>query len=110
MHPGTLLVLSLLGWLLAACSTDPKTGVVDVNSLQTSARFEHRTQARSDGKTMLIVTPRTGVGQDATIVANEAQAYAERHVSQVCPKGYDFYGHAALFSRKGERTFVFQCR
>lgn len=101
-----LLLLALLA-SPSGCSTDPDTGAV---VLQRSIKFEHRTQARSDGKTMLIVAPVEGVVRDRALVDQEAQTYAETVVKRTCPSGYDFYGHAALMSRKGERTFVFQCR
>lgn len=113
MRPAQLLkntALLSLSLAIANCSADPKTGTVSSKSLQSAIRFEHRTQARSDGKTLLIVTPVSGVVQDRTIIEREAQTYAEAQASRACPGGYDFYGHVALMSRKGARTYVFQCK
>jgi hypothetical protein len=89
---------------IAGCSTDPRD-----RSFVTGTRFEHRTQPRSDGKTTLIVTPVAGVVRDEMIISQEAQSYAEAFAHRTCPKGYNFYGAAALYMRRGERTFVFQC-
>ena len=108
--PFAIVVLLSITLTIANCSTDPKSGVVDTKSLMSGIRFEHRTERRSDGKTLLVVTPASGVAQDRAIIEREAQTYAEAHASRTCPTGYDFYAHAALMSRKGERTFVFQCK
>lgn len=111
MHPSLpLKVLALIATslVLADCSTDPMSS--SVGSLSEGIRFDHRIHERSDGKTALTVTPVSSLVRDQMVIARETQAYAEAFASRTCPKkGYNFYAHAALASRKGEQTYVFQC-
>jgi hypothetical protein len=111
MHPSQqlkLIALVAIGLTIASCSADPKAG--SVGSLSEGIRFDHRIHEHSDGKTALTVTPVSSLVRDQMVVARETQAYAEAFASRTCPKkGYNFYAHAALASRKGEQTYVFQC-
>ena len=100
------LVLTVLA--IASCSADPKS--VIGASLSGGVRFQHRAHERNDGKTMLIVTPVSGVAQDQTIIEREARTYAETFANRTCPRGYNFYGDSPVgSSRKGEHTYTFQC-
>jgi hypothetical protein len=109
MHPRTLPAL-FLSCLLAACTTSPQSGKVDSKSFQSSTRFEHRTQTRPDGKTLLIVAPASSIVQDQTIMERESRTYAEAQANHACPKGYDFYAEGALMSRRTERSYIFKCK
>ena len=110
MDYAKLFQLLALGCVCVGCST-ANTGSISSQSPQGSVRFEHRTEARSDGKTVLIVVPTINFVGDRAVMDREAQAYADRYANQSCPKGHDFYGNAPLGSgRNNERTFVFKCR
>jgi len=107
MRPSQTIALLSIALAIASCSADPKS--VIGTSLSGGVRFQHLAHERNDGKTMLIVTPVRGVAQDQTIIEQEARAYAETFANRTCTKGYNFYGDAALASRKGEHTYTFQC-
>jgi hypothetical protein len=99
--------LRILSSLACVCCA---TCSVSAQSLPSNVRFTHRTEARTDGKTTLVVTPLPGMAQDQAIIERAAQDYADAFARKRCRKGYDFYAHAALLSRRGEKTFVFQCK
>ena len=101
-----LLALIALCSVLCGCSTSGSTGSIGASGLG----FAHRTETLSGHKTAITVTPMTDVIDPRVSIDRDAQAYADRHAKQACPKGHEFFTDAPIAGRGNERIFVFQCK